>query len=144
MGTSVAPDQASEGCIQHPLHQTWEAITIAIPSCLLLLSSNYASLGRPSYIPTEVCTKVTQRHDAVQLNTYPIMPKFREPHVRGARRSGPWDLSSACVGVAWRQVESVELRCRPRSLLDSICGCSSTASTDGSTRYYPSYTRQHE
>jgi len=61
MGTSVAPDRVSEGCIQHPLHQTWEAI--AIPSCLLLLSSNYASLGRPiattwhSY--WSICTKVT-------------------------------------------------------------------------------------
>jgi len=49
-----------------------------------------------------------------------------------ACKRGRCGLTGACKWV-WEYG-----MCRPRSLFDSTCSCSSTASPDGSTRTYPS------
>lgn len=71
------------------------------------------------------------------------MPKSREPDVRGARRSG--HLSSLArrmhrcglTTIVSNWVCGTEMS--TTITVGLHCGCSGTASTDGSTRFYPSF-----
>ena len=101
------------------------------------ISSIYDTRSTLRYIPWNLCWRVTYHRYYFCSLSHQQKPGICTCIIHPCRMH----LTTCFLVCMWYEVESVELRCRLRSLLDSMCNCSSTAISaisDSSTCSYPS------